>query len=62
MTRVRRRDAAVEPSRELLDARRFAEKYPDGVMGLEPSSGTAELGKKLLQRSVDICVDEIEKW
>ncbi len=62
LERAAKRDAPVERSREFLNSRRFAEKYPDGVMGLEPSTATLELGRKLLERSVEICVDEIERW
>ncbi len=62
LERAPKRDEPVEVSREFLSARRFAEKYPDGVMGLEPSPGTAQLGQKLLERSVEICVNEIQNW
>lgn len=62
MERVARRDAAVEPSVEFDSSRRFAEKYPDGVMGLEPSRATVELGRVLLERSVAYCAREVENW
>lgn len=62
MDRAPGRDAPVERSREFLSANLFAEKYPDGVMGLEPSPGNAELGMRLMERSVQICVEEVENW
>lgn len=62
MDRAPRRDAPVDRSREFLSAKFFAEKYPDGVMGLEPTPGSAELGARLMERSVQICVEELEKW
>jgi creatinine amidohydrolase len=62
MARAPKRDAPVTCTREFQSAKIFAEKYPDGVMGLEPSPATAELGQRLLARSVEICVNEIEDW
>ncbi len=62
MERAPKRDAPVQTSREFSTARRFAQMYPDGVMGLEPSAGTAKLGRELLDRSVEMCVEEIQNW
>ncbi len=62
MDRVARRDAPVEPGRELVDAETFAQKYPDSVMGLDPSRATPELGKQILKLAVEICVQEVENW
>lgn len=57
-----KRDAPVERSREFLSANLFAEKYPDGVMGLDPSGATLALGQRLLEKSVEICLREIRVW
>ncbi len=62
MDRVAKRDAPVEPSRELTSAKDFAEKYPDSVMGLDPSKATPELGQEIMKISVDLCVQELESW
>ncbi len=62
MERAVRRDARVVPSREFMSASQFAAHYPDGVMGLDPTPGTAELGQQLLAQSVEICVNEIQRW
>ncbi len=62
MERLAQRDAPVEASRELTTAQAFAEKYPDSVMGLAPSKATPELGQKIMQISVELCVQELEHW
>ncbi len=62
MERVAPRDAPVSPSRELDNAARFKEMYPDGVMGLDPSRATTELGKQIWDKSVEICALELENW
>ena len=60
--RIAKRDAPVIPSYEFTSAGLFAEKYPDGVMGLDPTPATRELGEKIFDASVAICQDETEKW
>jgi creatinine amidohydrolase/Fe(II)-dependent formamide hydrolase-like protein len=62
MKRVAHHDAAVEPTREQFDARTFAEHYPNGVMGLDPSAATEALGKHIWDIAVDLCVAELENW
>ena len=62
MERAPKRDTPVERSREFLSAELFGKQYPDGVMGLDPSAGTAELGNQLLEKSVEFCVQEITAW
>lgn len=56
------RDAPVERSREFWTAARFAEAFPDGVMGLDPTAATPELGSQLLARCVEYCVAELARW
>ena len=60
--RLTGRDAAVQPSREFTTMRTFAAKYPDGIMGLDPHKATREAGEALLNKSVEICVRELENW
>ncbi len=60
--RLAKRDAPVEPSREMITAEAFAQKYPDSVMGLAPSQATPELGQKIFEISVELCVQELENW
>ncbi len=62
MERLAKRDAPVEPSREMITAEAFAQKYPDSVMGLAPSQATPALGRKIFERSVELCVQELENW
>lgn len=59
---VARRDAPVQPTSELDSPARFAAKYPDGVMGLDPSQASAELGQLLWNKSVELCVNLVEYW
>lgn len=60
--RAARRDAPVSPSRELIGSQAFAEKYPDAVMGLDPSKGTQELGRRIYDQATEICVQELNVW
>ncbi len=62
MERAPKRDAPVERTREFLSASQFAAQYPDGVMGLDPSGGTPELGSQLLEKSVEMCLREVSAW
>lgn len=62
MERAAKRDAPLVPSREFHSAARFAGQYPDGVMGLDPSPSSVELGSRLLEKSVEICINEISNW
>lgn len=55
-------DSPVKPSRDFINVHLFREKYPDGIMGLNPANATAEVGKALLAKSVEICVRELEEW
>ena len=60
--RIAPRDAPVVPSREIDSPTRFREKYPDGVMGLAPLRADAALGEKLLQASVLLGIQQVERW
>ncbi len=62
MGRVAKRDAPVGPSRALIGAKAFAQQYPDGVMGLDPSRATPELGRKIFDQAVAICLKELQDW
>jgi creatinine amidohydrolase len=62
MQRLTGQDAPVKRSREMTTALTFAQHYPDGIMGLDPSQATPEAGKALLKKSVEICVRELEDW
>ncbi len=56
------RDFPVKPARDLVNAKLFRERYPDGIMGLNPVNATAEAGKALLGKSVEICARELAEW
>ena len=60
--RLTGRDAPVQPSREVLTMNTFAEKYPDGIIGLDPHTATHEVGEALLKKSIEICARELENW
>lgn len=60
--RIAKRDAPVVPSREFDGPARFREKFPDGVMGLDPSPAGAMLGGHLLSRTVALGIAELENW
>lgn len=60
--RIAHRDSPVTPSSEFISAGEFVDHFPDGVMGLEPSHSTAELGERILEASIAIGVREIETW
>lgn len=60
--RIAKRDAPVIPSAEFESSTRFREKYPDGVMGLDPSPADAALGARILEKSVELGILELENW
>ncbi len=60
--RLKGRDARVQPSREILNWRTFAQEYPDGIMGLNPINATREVGEALLKKSAEICARELAEW
>ena len=60
--RTAKRDSPVVSSRELIGPQAFALTYPDGVMGLDPSGATPELGNKIFEKAVEICLQELEIW
>ena len=62
LDRLTGRDAPVKPSREIITVQTFAQKYPDGIMGLDPRHATSEVGAALLKKSAEICVREINDW
>lgn len=62
LNRLTGRDAPVKPSREMTTIQNFAQKYPDGIMGLDPRAATREVGEALLKKSIEICAREIEVW
>lgn len=61
-TRIAKRNAPVNPSREFDSPGQFRAKYPDGVMGLDPSPANVELGEKILERAVALGMTELENW
>lgn len=62
LNRLTGRAAPVTPSREITTLNTFAQKYPDGIMGLDPRTATREAGEALLKRSIEICARELETW
>ena len=62
LNRLKGRDARVVPSREVMNMHLFPQKYPDGIMGLNPSNATREVGQALLNKSVEICERELAEW
>ncbi len=56
------RDSPVKPTRDFVNVRLFRERYPDGIMGFHPANASAEVGKALLAKSVEICARELEEW
>ncbi len=60
--RIAKRDAPVLPAREFDSPARFREKFPDGVMGLDPSPATVELGERILEKSAALGILEMENW
>jgi creatinine amidohydrolase len=60
--RTAKRDSPVVPSRELIGPQTFALTYPDGVMGLDPSNATPDLGRRIFNIATEICVQELEAW
>jgi creatinine amidohydrolase len=61
-TRIAKRDAPVVPENGFDSPTRFREKFPDGVMGLDPSAATTELGERILEKSVALGILEMENW
>lgn len=62
MNRLSGKDYPVKPARDFTNWKLFREKYPDGIMGLNPGNATAEIGQALLAKSVEICTRELEEW
>lgn len=62
MRRLTGRDAPVKLTREFTNMHRFSEKYPDGIMGLNPQNATREAGQALLDKCVEICTRELDNW
>ncbi len=62
LDRLTGRDAPVIAAREITTVQTFAQKYPDGIMGLDPRLATREAGEALLAKSVEICARELENW
>ncbi len=62
LERLSGHDAPVAPSREITTVQTFAEKYPDGIMGLDPRNATRQAGQAVLQKSVEICARELTNW
>jgi creatinine amidohydrolase len=56
------KDSPVKSAREFTSMHLFPQKYPDGIMGLNPANATAQLGKALLAKSIEICARELEEW
>jgi len=49
-------------SREVTTVQTFAQLYPDGIMGLDPSSADKAAGEVILKRSIEICAKELNAW
>lgn len=62
LERLTGHDAVVRTTREHTSMNTFRDKYPDGIMGLDPRQATREAGEALLRRSVEICVRELGEW
>jgi creatinine amidohydrolase/Fe(II)-dependent formamide hydrolase-like protein len=62
LERLTGRDAPVTPSRELTTVNTFPQKYPDGIMGIDPRNATREAGQAILAKSVEICARELNEW
>jgi creatinine amidohydrolase len=62
LSRLTGRDAPVKPSRELTTVQTFSQKYPDGIMGLDPQNATRAAGEALLKKSIEICRRELTDW
>ena len=62
LERLTGRNAPVTPSRELTTVNTFPQKYPDGIMGLDPCHVTREAGEAILAKSVEICARELNEW
>ena len=62
LNRLTGRDAPVQPARDFVTLQTFAQKYPDGIMGLDPHAATRAAGEALLAKSIDICARELESW
>ena len=62
LERLTGRDAPVQPTREVVTMNTFAEKYPDGINGVDPHTATREAGEALLRKSVEICARELKNW
>lgn len=60
--RIAKRDAPVVPSKALDSSTQFRDKYPDGVMGLDPTPADAVLGERILGHAVKAGVAEVETW
>lgn len=55
-------DTPYERSREFLSGELFEKAFPNGVMGLSPFAASAELGSRLLEKSVEFCAHELAAW
>lgn len=62
LNRLSGHDSPVKPARDFVNVHLFRERYPDGIMGLNPATATAEVGKALLAKSVEICARELVEW
>jgi creatinine amidohydrolase len=60
--RIAKRDTPVIHTQEMDSPTRFREKFPDGVMGMDPSRANAELGKRILEQAVVLGVSELESF
>jgi creatinine amidohydrolase len=60
LERLTGRDAPVVSSREVTTVQTFQQKYPDGIMGLDPRNATGEAGEVLMKKCVEICARELE--
>jgi len=45
---------------EIPTVQTLAKLHPDGIIGLNPGKATADAGELILNKSVEICVRELE--
>lgn len=62
LNRLSGRDYPVSNHREFANAKSFRERYPDGIMGLDPGNSSSKVGEVLLTKSIEICVRELGEW
>ncbi|MBI4280063.1 MAG: creatininase family protein [Armatimonadetes bacterium] len=62
---VRVRDGRAAPLRSVLalnSPQQFRELYPNGAVGMDPGLASPELGRRLFDKAVDLCVQQVRTW